>query len=261
MQEAKTVKITEGFDEGQKCFIIETASAKYYFQQESGGFSSIHDREGIDWINFKATSYGMPGDAGGTLRGIPNMVWPDNIGHPGYKKVKSVLEEDNKITSSSSKRLWQWQCSFFDDNIRFDVIKTPPKRQYWFLYQGTQGGRFAPYDSFWGTDKHGRRHDTPICHKGDPPPFHDYWKAVYFGLKDVPRVLYIIINEEKAPYNLYSYMGSADESLKAPDGMTVFGFGRGPGPKPLLEGQTSFIMGFLETTDHEDIIQHIKSLQ
>lgn len=258
MERIDKISIEEGVDEGQGCFIIDTPSSKYYFQKESGGFSSIHDREGIDWINFKATSYGIPGDAGGIFRGLPNMVWPDNIGHPGHKKMKSALKGANQVHCISSNKLWEWQCTFYEDRARLDVTKTAPGRQYWFLYEGTQGGRFDPFNSFWGTEKHGRRHDTPICHQGNPPPYHDYWKIVYFGFKDIPRVFYTVIHSEQAPYNLYSYMGSTSQDLKAPDGMTVFGFGRGPGPKALLEGPASFTMGFLETTDHDEIIKYLQ---
>ncbi len=256
MEAAKTLKITEGLDEGQECFIIDTSAAKYYLQKESGGFSSIHDREGIDWINFKATSYGIPGDAGGIFRGVPNLVYPDNIGHPGHKKVKSILDGANKI-SVSCNELWKWQWSFYDNKVKLDVTKTAPNRQYWFLYEGTQGGRFDPFNSFWGTEKHGRHYDTPICHQGDPPPYHDYWKVVYFGLKGIPRVLYAIIHSKEAPYNLYSYMGATSDDLRAPDGMTVFGFGRGPGSKPLLNGPATFTIGFLETTNHKEIMQYL----
>lgn len=258
MKKFSNVHITEGFDEGQECFIITTAASTYYFQKKSGGFSSLHDREQIDWINFKATAYGQPGGAGGELRGVPNMVWPDNIGHPGHKKMHSKIEGTNQILSISDDGLWEWRWSFSDNKAELTILRTAPGKTYWFLYEGTQGGRFNPFKSFWGTEKHGQRYDTPICHKGTPPPFHDNWKAIYFGYKGVPRVLYTVIHSKKAPLNLYSYMGSTKEDLKAPDGMTVFGFGRGPGPKPLLEGPLSFSMGFLETTDHTEIMQYLE---
>lgn len=251
------VQISEGLDEGQECFIIKTDSATYYYQKQAGGFSSLHDREGIDWINFKATGYGIPGDAGGIFRGIPNIVWPDNIGHPGHGKMNSRIEGENQILTVSQDGLWEWRWSFTEDMARLDVLRTAPGRAYWFLYEGTQGGRFDPSRSYWGTEKHGRRHDAPICHAGDPPPFHDRWRTVYFGFEGVPRVLYAVIHTEDVPLNLYSYMGSTKEDLRAPDGMTVFGFGRGPGPKPLLMDPMSFTIGFLENVEHEEIIKQL----
>ena len=47
-----TPRITHGTDEGQDCFLITTQSAVYAYQAEAGGFSSICDRDGVDWINF-----------------------------------------------------------------------------------------------------------------------------------------------------------------------------------------------------------------
>lgn len=261
MEEHKEVKITDGFDEGQKCFVIDNSISKYYFQKESGGFSSIHDRDGIDWINFKATAYGMPGDTGGIFRGIPNMVWPDNIGHPGHKKVKSTIIDNNKIYSVSNNKLWEWQWSFYKDRARLDIIKTAPDRQYWFLYEGTQGGRFDPFKSFWGTENNGRRNDTPAYILENPPPFYDYWKMIYFGFKDVPRVFYAVNHASEKSLNLFSYVGSTNDDIYAPDGMTVFGFGRASGPKPLLEGPASFTIGFLEIVDHDEIINFLSSLE
>ncbi len=258
MEKESTIQITEGFDEGQACFIITTPASTYYYQKESGGFSSMHDKENLDWINFKATDYGIPGDAGGIYRGVPNPVWPDNIGHPGHKKMQSKIESGNKIRSVSDNGHWEWCWSFNEQKAELEVIRTEPDRTYWFLYEGTQGGRFDPSKSFWGTEKHGRRQDTPICHQGDPPPFHDHWKSVYFGLEGVPRILYTVIHAKEAPLNLYSYMGSTEKELNSPDGMTVFGFGRGPGPSALLKGPLSFSIGFLETTDHAEIMEHLE---
>jgi hypothetical protein len=257
LEKTPAVKITEGFDEGQECFIITTPTTTYYYQKESGGFSSMHDRENIDWINFKATDYGIPGDAGGIYRGVPNILWPDNIGHPGHKKMQSKKVADHIIRSISEDGLWEWDWTFSEDKAKLDITKTAQGRTYWFLYEGTQGGRFDPFQSFWGTEKHGRRTDTPICHQGDPPPYHDTWKTVYFGLNGVPRILYARIHTDEAPLNLYSYMGSTEQDLKSPDGMTVFGFGRGPGPSPMLQGPCSFTIGFLETTDHDEVMAHL----
>ena len=42
-----TIRITEGSDEGQDCFIAAAPSAVYRYQKKAGGFSSIEDRDGI----------------------------------------------------------------------------------------------------------------------------------------------------------------------------------------------------------------------
>ncbi|GAG79292.1 unnamed protein product, partial [marine sediment metagenome] len=148
--------------------------------------------------------------------------------------------------------------SFTEHTARLDVMQTDSNRKYWFLYEGIHSGCFDPEQSYWGTEKHGRRHDTPIWPDGNPPPFHDRWRATYFGFESVPRVLYAIIHTQEAPLNLFSYMGVTKENLWAADGMTVFGFGRNHGPTPLLEGPKSFTIGFLETQDHSEIIHYLE---
>lgn len=63
------------------------------------------------------------------------------------------------------------------------------------------------------------------------------------------------------------YLGSTDGgSAEAPDGMVVFGFGRGPGTTPQLEGAgRRFTIGLLEktadsATDLASIQQSIESV-
>ena len=259
MRASTSVRITEDWDEGQDAFRVSTASARYYLQKQAGGFSSIHDVEGFDWVGFKATDYGgRPGDAAGIYRGLPNLVWPDNLGHPGHTGVQSRQTSGNVITSVTDDGDWEWTWSFFDDGAELEVIRAPADKKYWFLYEGTQGGRFDPARSFWGTERHGRRRDTPDCHTASE--FHDHWKATYFGFDSVGRVFYAAMHCDEAPLNLMSYMGSTKDSLTSPDGMTVFGFGRGVGPVSLLKGPARFSIGFLETTDHATIERHFERL-
>lgn len=252
MRQSDCVQIDEAWDEGQDCFVIRSADTTFYLQKESGGFSSIMDRDGFDWINFKTTDYGRPGDAGGIFRGLPNLVWPDNIGHPGYRMMRSTQIGDNQIRSVSNDEQWEWVFTFGAACAQMEITRAPADKSYWFLFEGTQGGRYDPSRSFWGTERHGRRVDAVACF--GPDEFYDHWKQVYFGFSGVSRVFFATIHTETAPLNLMSYMGTTEDSLNAPDGMTVFGFGRGDGPVPLLTGPATFSFGFLETTDHDEII-------
>ena len=43
-------------DEGQTSYQIEAAGSTYYFQKQAGGFSSLVDASGNDWINFHPTA-------------------------------------------------------------------------------------------------------------------------------------------------------------------------------------------------------------
>ena len=56
---AGAVVITDDIDEGLACFKIVTESATYFYDKAGAGFTSILDRDGIDWINFHPE--GAPG--------------------------------------------------------------------------------------------------------------------------------------------------------------------------------------------------------
>ena len=50
------VDVTDNIpDEGQDSFLISTENADYYYQKQGGGFSSIIDTNGNDWINYHPT--------------------------------------------------------------------------------------------------------------------------------------------------------------------------------------------------------------
>lgn len=84
-----SIKITEDSDEGQACFKIQTPSATYYYQKEAGGFSSIVDKYGTDWIGYRNS--GNPpslASAASDYRGLPNLV----DGEPGGESVIPDLQ-------------------------------------------------------------------------------------------------------------------------------------------------------------------------
>ena len=48
-----------------------------------------------------------------------------------------------------------------------------------------------------------------------------------------------------------SMLGNTEMKMQSPDGMTVFGFGRGEGVTSYLRGRQSFVIGFYpEKIDH-----------
>jgi hypothetical protein len=249
-----SIDIEDGFDEKQDCFVITTPTATYYYQKEAGGFSSMLDREGTDWINFKPEKTTTR-----IARGIPNLVWPDNVAHPGYFNAESRFESPNTIYSRTKDGLWEWRWIFADETATLDILKTAPKRKYWFLYEGTIGGVFDPDNSFWGTEIHGRRYDAPVWPDGNTKPFHDKWQVAYFGHNDFPRVLFAFNHSKELSLNLFSYMSVTEKGLWASDGMTVYGFGRDHGPKPLLEGPNTFTIGFLESNKHPEIMKILEN--
>ncbi len=89
---------------------------------------------------------------------------------------------------------------------------------------------------------------------------------VYFGDDNSRRALFIAQNEGDNIPDVFGVMGGAREGLNAPDGMTVFGFGRSREAKCLLRAAPqSFTLGFYEEkiTDerrHAALARRIASL-
>jgi hypothetical protein len=242
--------------QGQACFIIKTPSAEYHYQGEAGGFSSLIDHEGRDWIAFKPSPVEVPVGASGIFRGLPNLIFPDNIGHPGYQFCQSCLTECKDfllIETESFDKLWAWNWVFYRDSARFTMTRTPGSRRFWFLYEGPVGGVFEPQKSFWGTDSLGQSRLTPELISRTPQPVLDSWQWIYFGHDKLDHVFYINHETTQNQSCLFSYMGGDNKGLEAEDGMVVAGFGRTGETRPLLNGKHIFTMGFMNTVDHESI--------
>ena len=75
------VVISEVMHNNTPHFKIETSSATYFIEKQSGGCSSLLDSGGHDWISFRLT-----GNDGPTLssdsdyRGLPNLVHQGPLG-------------------------------------------------------------------------------------------------------------------------------------------------------------------------------------
>ncbi|MEZ5257360.1 MAG: hypothetical protein R2705_10855 [Ilumatobacteraceae bacterium] len=50
------VSLTTGEDEGQSAYLIEASRHSWYFQDAAGGFSSLLDSTGNDWISYSTGS-------------------------------------------------------------------------------------------------------------------------------------------------------------------------------------------------------------
>ena len=252
----------ESVHHGQSCIVVTTPTAEYRYQHEAGGFSSLRDSSGTEWIGFKSGEAKAPQGAASIFRGIPNLVFPDNVGHPGHRgctsSVQSLEEAKVVISTESKDRNWAWNWEITAERAALDVTRVPADRSYWFLYEGTIAGTFSPRGCFWGTDTAGRRTDTPLLNGPDRrDPIHEPYRWVYFGRDSYDRVLFAINTTSRGDTSLYSYMSADGQGLDGADGMVVFGFGRGPGTQPLLKGLHSFVIGFLETTDHARIAERL----
>jgi hypothetical protein len=254
--------LTYGVDEHQDCFAIATPSAKYYYQSEAGGFSSICDRDGVDWINFHPGRDEVPGGAASVFRGLPNLVHPQGLGHPGFAGCSSRISMDSStitVTTRSKEQGWEWRVRFFNEFVKFSITQTPEDARYWFLYEGTIGGAYDPSNSYWGLPS-GKRNlssaDPDLLSASNPFP-GEQW--VYFGHNSSPRVFFCARLDEGGEESVLYFMGADERKLKAKDGMMVFGFGRGEGVTKLFTGKREFIIGFAEITDHEEVATTIEN--
>ena len=225
-------------------FVVTTPSAVYYYDIAGGGFSKILDSYGNDWINFKKVPWDeYPASAASSYRGLPNLVFntdPDTgAGHPGHDKCKSDLVGGNKIRTVTKSGKWEWEWTFYDSYAVLEILKTNGESPYWFLYEGTPGGKYTPQDYSYGTDVSGLNTDLL---NGTAKYGNFQW--AYFNRKGVEDTFFIIQLKKDDKLDLMTYLGNTKkEGVQSKDGMTVFGFGRGKKTKALLTGPNTFIIG------------------
>ncbi len=249
-------------------FKIETKSATYYYDKEGGGFSSVIDINGIDWVNYNGDPNAKaPSGASGGFRGIPNLVFrleDGGAGHPGFDKCISEIVDDHTIRTYSKSGKWEWHWKFFDDYARLTIDKADPDRAYWFLYEGPVAGSFNPNQKYWGTNLGGPRNEMPSLNHGEY--ILDNWQWAYFGDNETERIFFVAQDKTDNLIDHFAYMGDTSDGIKAPDGMVVFGFGRDKGAIPLLtQSEMSFRIGFLSkkitsNENHEWVKEKIESM-
>ncbi|MFC2124235.1 hypothetical protein ACFLU5_05445 [Bacteroidota bacterium] len=262
------VEILDGImDEGQLCFQINTSQAVFMYQLEAGGYSSILDKEGNDWIGFHPdTAESYPRSASSSYRGLPNLVFRSDdggAGHPGFNKCISTKISDNSIRSESKSGKWAWAWTFQNDYAILEVEKTDPNHAYWLLYEGIPGGVYQPHKQYWGTDKGGPDRSIPDYHFGNT--HFNNWQWAYFGHEDINRIFYIAQLNGDDLIDTFGYLGNTNEGVISPDGMVVFGLGREKGAKPLMTKPQKFVIGFLEINvtcreDHNEVVDRINNI-
>jgi hypothetical protein len=248
---AHAVRITEGAHEGRPQLIVHTLSATWFYDRAGGGISRLVDRSGRDWVAFSRSPLSQfPQSAAAGYRGLGNLVFgadnPDaGAGHPGFDQCESEIAGPGIIRTRSRSGRWAWTWTFFEDRAEFAMEQADPARPWWFLYEGPVAGTFAPARKFWGTSEGGPYRDVP----GLRSQRFGQWQWAYFGDVDVPRVLYLAQHVPDELSDTFWYLGSSEGgAASAPDGMAVFGFGRGPGARPLMRGAGQRIsVGFVET--------------
>jgi hypothetical protein len=258
------IQYEETIYENKPHFIIKTKSITWYFDKEGGGFSRMIDKERNDWISFKREPWNeYPASAASAFRGIPNLVFKSDdggAGHPGHEKCNSAIE-GNKIITKSKSGNWKWSWEFFDDYARLEILKTDPNQPYWFLYEGTPGGKYTPADYYFGTSKTPTTTELPDFYKGTNIFGNFQW--IYCGSQKLENTFYMVHLQSDEETDMAGFLGNTTEGLNSPDGMTVFGFGRDEKGNPLLTGNQKFVVGFYpqKVSENDDLQKLTKYIQ
>lgn len=230
---ADLVAVTDGVaDAGETTIRVATDDATYFYDKDGGGFTSIVDSDGNDWINYN----GAPG-AAGQYRGIPNLVFPEGVMHPGATGVTSTILSDGPlkttIRSTTAGDAWATRWDIFADRARMTVEGAD--HSYWFLYEGTPGGQLDPQTDVV-VRSNGTQTTAGTAWDGDLPG--EEW--AFFGDPTVNRSLFVANHQQDA----------AVDSYYAMDGeMTVFGFGRSGVGTYMTDQPADFTIGLVDGVD------------
>ena len=242
-------------DEGQDSFKIETPVATWFYHRVGAGFSSLVDRWGRDWIDYN-TGEG----SSGVYRGIPNLYFRGgdrgffHPGHDGAKASRStaaVAEDGHVVIQSVShddQNALRWDI--FDTFAQLTVERMNPEDPaFWFLYEGTPGGRFDT------------EHSLCLRSTGEVGPISDKWQA------EMPAGSWVAFTDPEQEQSLVLWQEKQDDSYPtsyfpmAP--MTVFGFGRElPTARNLIKRTPArFFVSLVESAQHEPIAEHVEKIR
>jgi hypothetical protein len=211
-----------------ECLVINTPAAKYYYGKRGAGFAQIVDPDGHDWI-----SYQHGKKAAGEYRGLPKCGQPVKYFHCGYgfgqyattnpfrTSFTQVGPEQVRVESETEDGKAACTWDFYPTHATL-TLKRIPGGRYWFLYEGTPGGRLDPESDF-ALRPGGRK--TALT---DPWSDVVAWGA--FGAGESPYALLCVNHQSGSSGDSFvSWPYTPDEEGNL-NQMTVFGFGR-PGWK------------------------------
>jgi hypothetical protein len=226
---------SEVIDEGQVSYQIQTGAATYIYQKLGGGFSSVLDRDGNDWINY----HDAPVGPGGSYRGIPNAAHPDDMLHPGKTSATTVARSvgplKETIYTETNDGNWAVQWEFYPSYAKMTMLKKP--HNYWFLYEGTPGGSLHTSRDFVMRAP-GIKTSAGQSWTGDLP--NEEW--VYVGDSLLSRSLFLAHHEDDTVVD--SYRALTDTSGQ----MTILGFGRSGTNTYMTQIPAHFTIGLVDET-------------
>ncbi|SDX00038.1 PKD domain-containing protein [Thiocapsa roseopersicina] len=239
------ISVTDGvIDEGESSFAVRTVAGDWYYHKTSGGFSSLEDRSGNDWIGYSSAA-----GASGDYRGIPNLVPPASGGyfHPGRPGTaqSSLIDRGPlraRIHSRSADSQWATLWEILPTHATMTVTQAAGK--YWFLYEGTPGGTLD-LNTDLVVRSNGTQTKASASWKLDIPG--EEW--AYFADPGIGRSLYVSSHQSDSLIDMYRPMDGA---------MTIFGLGRDQ-VNALLSGERRFSVGLVDSTQIGAIAPVVRS--
>jgi hypothetical protein len=229
---------------GQPSVHVSTPWGTWVYHKEGGGFASLIDREGRDWISFRPEG-GSAGDA----RGLPNLVHPDGHFHPGSRTASTTVISAGpvRVQLRSETADGAWACTWSIYGTHATMTLQRAAGPYWFLYAGTPGGVLD------------ESADLVVRSTGERTPASAHWQArlpaprwVYVAAGNAPRSLFVVHHEDD---------GDGDQYWPMEGNMTVLGFGR-EYPccgKSLRAVPARFSVGLVESRDAATVTRAIDS--
>lgn len=213
-------------DQGQAAIQIDTLTATYWLQKANGGFSSIVDKNGNDWLSFDPTGGTQ---SGGEFRGTPNAVFPGGGFHAGFTNgsttiinsgpLKTTIESTMSVDKQDGHGPYTFKMRYeiYGDHVTATMVQADSS--YFFLYEGTPGGAVDSNDTIVRSDGAVTSIQTPWA--DDSGIGHDNSQEwLYFRDAGVGKYMYYVHNTPDTLKDSYYEMTAGTGS------MTVFGFGR-----------------------------------
>ncbi len=238
-------------DAGSTTVTIATQEATYYLQKDNGGFSSIIDNDGNNWLSFAPDP---SSDAQGVYRGLPQAV--NNGGfHPGFDfgttqivstgplKTTLISTMTVDVGDGNGPQTYVMKYEIYPTYVTATMMQAP--ENYWFVYEGTPGGPAS--GNVLNTNDYIMQSDGTQTNIATT--FNDAngvgngngQEWLYFEDGTADRYLFMV--KDQATSQQDDYFDAAGE-------MTVFGFGRDntqvQEAAHLLSGQNSFTFGLAE---------------